>query len=122
MSKLKSHFSKFTRKTTVFLGSPLALVANFAIVIVWAITGFINGFNDSHQLFINTFTTIYTYLMVTILQNSQNRDSRAIQLKLDELLATQNEARNELIALEKAEDSQLNKIERSLEEVKKNSD
>jgi low affinity Fe/Cu permease len=119
MLKLKTRFSRFTRKATLFLGSPFALIANVLIVVVWAITGYINGFSDSHQLFINTFTTIYTYLMVTILQNSQNRDSRAIQLKLDELIAKQEKARNELIALEKAEDSQLDAIEQSLKDVKR---
>lgn len=85
----------------------------------------IKGFDDTHQLLINTGTTIYTFytfLMVTVIQNSQNRDSRAIQLKLDELLATQAEARNELIALEKDEESKVNEIERSLDDVRKISD
>lgn len=112
-------FSRITRRITLWLGSPTALILNVSIVVVWAVVGLIKGFSDTHQLFINTFTTIWTYMMVTVLQNTQNRDSKAIHMKLNELLSVKAEARNELIALEEAEDEKLDAIAQGFEELKR---
>ena len=107
-----SVFTRFARWSSRAAGTPFAFVAAVAVVLVWGITGPIFGFSDTWQLVINTGTTIITFLMVFLIQNSQNRDSMAIHLKLDELLRAVNEANNELI---EAEDED----EKSLEQLKK---
>jgi low affinity Fe/Cu permease len=79
-------FSRFARRTALLLGHPMSFIVAVLVVLIWAITGPFYHFSDTWQLVINTGTTIVTFLMVFIMQNTQNRDGEAIQLKLDELI------------------------------------
>ncbi|MDZ4795044.1 MAG: low affinity iron permease family protein [Bacteroidota bacterium] len=99
-SKFSAAFEKFSAKITKATGSSTAFVLAFVIVIVWAITGPIFNFSTTWQLVINTGTTIITFLMVFIIQQSQNKDTIAIQLKLNELIAASATASNRLINVE----------------------
>jgi low affinity Fe/Cu permease len=93
------------------VGSPYAFLIALGVVVVWAVTGPIFGFSDTWQLVINTGTTIVTFLMVFLIQNSQNRDARAIQLKLDELLRAVSQARTDLVDLENCSDEELDQLQ-----------
>jgi low affinity Fe/Cu permease len=99
---LKDRFNRISARLTDALGSFQALVASVLLVVVWALTGPVFNFSDTWQLFINTTTTVVTFWMVFVIQNSANRDAKAIHLKLDELLRVHEAARNELITLEQA--------------------
>ncbi len=90
-------FERFSTKVVSMTGSPWAFIVAFAVIIVWAVTGPLFGFSDTWQLVINTGTTIVTFLMVFIIQKSQNKDSKSIQLKLNELIAATRTASNRLI-------------------------
>lgn len=98
-----------------FSGRPLAFVLALGCVIAWAVSGPIFGFSETWQLVINTGTTIVTFLMVFLLQNSQNRDSSAIQCKLDELIRAVEAARGEFIGIEHMTDAELDEIREFLE-------
>ena len=111
-------FSEAARQASCILGSPAAFVGACAIVIVWALTGPIFGYSDTWQLVINTGTTIITFLMVFLIQHTQNRDSRALQLKLDELLRSVGAARNKLINLEGCTDEEIDQIERQFKALR----
>jgi low affinity Fe/Cu permease len=97
------------------VGRPFAFVAAMAIILFWGLTGPLFGFSDTWQLVINTGTTIITFLMVFVIQNSQNRDAAAMQAKLDELIRTQQEARNAFIGIEHLTDVQIELIRAALE-------
>jgi low affinity Fe/Cu permease len=99
------------------LGSLPALVAAVALVIGWALSGPLFGFSDTWQLFINTTTTVITFWMVFVIQNSQNRQSKAVSLKLDELIRSIAEARNEFVGLDQATDEELAEHEREFEHI-----
>jgi len=102
-------FSRTASKIADLTGRPVAFLAAVLVIAVWAVTGPIFGFSDSWQLVINTGTTIATFLMVFLIQNTQNRDARAIHLKLDELLRAAPGARKEFM---EAEEEDLDEIER----------
>ena len=95
------------------LGSPFALVAAIALIVGWAVTGPLFGFSETWQLIINTGTTIVTFLMVFVIQASQNRDSKAIHLKLDEVIRAVKGARNELIGEEASSEARSTSTNRS---------
>jgi low affinity Fe/Cu permease len=97
-------FVRFSKATAAATGRPITFISAVLIIIVWAVTGPIFNFSDTWQLVINTGTTIITFLMVFLIQNTQNRDSVAIQLKLDELISAVKDARNELINVEELDD------------------
>jgi low affinity Fe/Cu permease len=107
MQSQKSSFSSFAQWTSLKLGNPLAFVSATAIIVVWAISGPLFHFSDTWQLVINTGTTIITFLMVFIIQNTQNRDNEAIQLKLDELIRAAKGAHNEMLGIEHLTDKDL---------------
>lgn len=100
-------FRKFSHRTSITVGSPIAFILAVAIIIVWIISGPLFGFSDTWQLVINTSTTIITFLMVFLIQNTQNRDAKAMHLKLDELIRAMKGARNSLVDLEDFSDEEI---------------
>src|SRR5215468_1328687 len=113
--KSKSRFTRFAKWTSRVTGRPLAFMVAFMVILVWAVTGPLFGFSDTWQLVINTGTTIVTFLMVFLIQNTQNRDSEAIQIKLDELIRAAKGAQNSLLDLEELEDEELDRIHHQYE-------
>jgi low affinity Fe/Cu permease len=103
-------FTRFAKWTSRATGHSATFVAAVLIIFVWAVTGPIFGFSDTWQLVINTGTTIITFLMVFLIQNTQNRDSAAMQLKLDELIRAINDAHNGLLDLEELTEEDLDRI------------
>jgi low affinity Fe/Cu permease len=112
-------FRVFARRTSIMLGSAWAFVGALFIIAVWAITGPTFHFSDTWQLIINTGTTIVTFLMVFLIQNTQNRDAKAMHLKLDEVIRALKKARNELVDVEDLSDEELNKLEEQFKRVRK---
>ncbi len=102
-------FSAVADRVSVLAGRPLTFMTMIALIVVWAITGPIFGYSDAWQLVINTGTTIITFLMVFLIQNTQNRDGAAIQAKLDELIRA-SAAHNRFIGIEKLSDEELDKL------------
>jgi low affinity Fe/Cu permease len=111
-------FADLARRISCALGTPTAFMLACAVVILWILTGPVFGYSDTWQLIINTGTTIVTFLMVFLVQNTQNRDARALHLKLDELLRSLNQARNRLIDLENCSDEEIAQIERQFRALK----
>lgn len=111
-------FHKFAQKASALVGSPWTFLAALAIILIWLITGPIFNFSDTWQLFINTGTTIVTFLMVFLIQNTQNRDAKAIHLKLDELLRGVKGARTALIDLENFTDEELDKLQEEFQRLR----
>ena len=103
-------FRRFAFRISKQVGSPWMFVSALAVISLWAITGPIFHFSDTWQLVINTGTTIVTFLMVFLIQNTQNRDAEAIQLKLDELIRAVTQARNNLVDLEELSDEELERL------------
>ena len=109
-------FRKFAQATSSAVGSPGAFVLAVAVVVIWAVSGPLFGFSDTWQLVINTGTTIVTFLMVFLIQNTQNRDAKAIHLKLDELVRAVEGARQEIfVDLEDKDDTELAQVKREIE-------
>ena len=107
VSSFSKAYNKFASKITKATGSPFATISAILLIIVWLVTGPIFGFSDTWQLVINTGTTIITFIMVFIIQQSQNKDTTAIQLKLNELIACEEKASNRLVSIEDLTDSEL---------------
>jgi low affinity Fe/Cu permease len=105
-----SPFDRFSKRTARSTGHPFAFVAAVALILVWLVTGPLFGFGTTWQLVINTATTIVTFLMVFLIQNTQNRDAAAVQLKLDELIRSIEGAHNSLLDLEELSESELDDI------------
>jgi low affinity Fe/Cu permease len=108
---MNEFFRKFAHKMSFFMGSAWAFIVAVVIILIWATTGPLFDFSDTWQLVINTGTTIVTFLMVFLIQNTQNRDAQAIHLKLDELLRAVKEARTELVDLEDLSDEELAQLQ-----------
>ena len=104
-------FRVFARKASTILGSAWAFVAAVLVIVLWGVTGPTFHFSDTWQLIINTTTTIITFLMVFLIQNTQNRDAKAVHLKLDEMIRALKGARNQLVDLEDLSDEDLKKLE-----------
>src|SRR3989344_7095429 len=114
---MKDLFHRFARGCAELVGAPWAFAGALFLVIVWILTGRYFGYSDTWQLVINTGTTIITFLIVFLLQNSQNHDSRAIHLKLDELIHSAKTARNKMIDLEDMSDDELNRLHAEFEKL-----
>ena len=114
-------FRKFANKTSDAMGSPWAFIAAVLLILVWAITGPLFGFSEVWQLVINTGTTIITFLMVFLIQNTQNRDAKAMHLKLDELLRGVEGARTSMVDLEDLSDEDLKKLQYDFQRLRERS-
>ena len=114
---MREFFHRFAVATSRLLGTPGAFVAAVVVIGVWALSGPLFGYNDTWQLTINTGTTIITFLMVFLIQNTQNREARANELKLDELLRAIREARTSLVDIEDLSDEELAKLEAEFKRV-----
>lgn len=108
-------FTRFAGSIASFAGSPLAFIAALGAILIWGITGPLFDFSEVWQLIINTGTTIVTFLMIFLVQNSQNRDSAAMEAKLDELLRAVEQARADFIGIEHLTDHEIEKIRARLE-------
>ena len=107
---IKDRFNLFARGTSEKVGSVWAFIAALSVVIIWALTGPIFGFSDTWQLVINTSTTIVTFIMVFLIQSTQNRDAKAVHLKLDELIRALHGARNRFVDLEQLSEDELTEV------------
>jgi low affinity Fe/Cu permease len=114
MSPGRTVFDRFARWTERQLGRSVTFALAVLSVILWGTTGPVFGWSDTWQLVINTGTTIVTFLMVFVIQNAQNRDTQALQLKLDELIRVNTEARNSLMGLEEKSESEVENIKSGL--------
>lgn len=110
-------FRRFSQKTSELVGSPWAFMIATLTLVVWAVTGPLFHFSDTWQLVINTGTTIVTFLMVFLIQNTQNRDAKAIHLKLDELVRATKRARNSFVDIESLSDDELKELEETFKQV-----
>jgi low affinity Fe/Cu permease len=116
---MREYFHKFANIVSNIVGTAWVFLLALAIVIVWAFTGPFFGYSDTWQLVINTGTTIVTFLMVFLIQNTQNRDAKAIHLKLDELIRAVGKARTELVDLEELSEDDLENLQREFQELHK---
>lgn len=110
-------FARFARRAARVMGHPVAFLVSVLLIVAWALTGPIFRFSDTWQLAINTSTTIVTFLMVFLIQNTQNRDSEAMQLKLDEMIRSVEGAHNALLDLEELSEDELDRLKGLYEEL-----
>jgi low affinity Fe/Cu permease len=115
--KNASLYSRLAKQASRFCGKPIVFVMAVATIMVWIVTGPIFRYSDTWQLVINTATTIITFLMVFLIQSSQNRDTQAIQIKLDELIRATQGAHNALLDLEELEEHELDAFRAKYEEI-----
>lgn len=120
--RMRDAFHVFARKSSSVLGSAWAFIIAIFVIFVWAVTGPTFHFSDTWQLIINTGTTIVTFLMVFLIQNTQNRDAKAVHLKLDELIRALQGARNNLVDLEKLSDDELGKLEQQFTKLREHAE
>jgi low affinity Fe/Cu permease len=113
----KNLFERFANWATNATGSSAAFIIAFSVIIVWGVTGPLFGYSDTWQLVINTGTTIITFLMVFLIQKSQNKDSKAIHLKLNELIASHQGASNRMVDLEDLNEQELDNLHKFYEEL-----
>jgi low affinity Fe/Cu permease len=118
-TKSRSRFTRLTKWTAHFCGQPITFSLALGIIVGWALLGPYFGFSDTWQLVINTGTTIVTFLMVFLIQSTQNRDTESIQVKLDELIRAVGHARNELLDLEELEECDLDDLKQTFIELAK---
>lgn len=115
---VRTYFRSIAERNAQAVGSPYAFFAAVAIIVVWAASGFMFHFSDAWQLVINTFTNVATFFIVFLIQNSQNRDTKAIHLKLDELIRAIAGARTQLVGLETLSDDELDRLERQFQRIR----
>jgi len=115
---MRDAFRIFARNSSIVVGRAWAFTIAVIIIVVWAVTGPTFHFSDTWQLIINTATTIVTFLMVFLIQNTQNRDAKAVHLKLDEIIRALKNARNELVDLEELSDEDLKKLEKEFQRIR----
>ncbi len=115
---MRGGFQRFAWRASERLGTPQAFFGSLTVIVVWLLTGPLFHFTDAWQLVVNTATSVVTFLMVFLIQATQNRDSRATQLKLDELIRSQKRARNVFADLEHATDEELEEFEREFVKIR----
>ncbi|AZB28474.1 low affinity iron permease family protein [Chryseobacterium balustinum] len=113
----KSFFERFSDRAVCFTGSPTAFIVATLLVVIWAATGPFFNFSETWQLVINTGTTIVTFLMVFLIQKTQNKDSKAIQIKLNELIASSQTASNRLVDIEDLTEKELDQLHKYYEKL-----
>ena len=113
----RSFFDRFARRVAYFAGHPTAFAGAVALIALWLVCGPLFGFSDTWQLVINTGTTIVTFLVVFLIQNTQNRDGAALQLKLDELIRAMEGAHNALLDLEELPENDLDRFRKQYQEL-----
>ena len=113
---MNAYFTSFASAVSSAMGKPISFVTAVALVLLWALCGPFFGFSEVWQLVINTGTTIVTFLMIFVLQNTQNRDNKALQAKLDELILTSRYAENRFIGIEHLDEQELRALRRLVEE------
>jgi low affinity Fe/Cu permease len=116
--KIREIFRKFATVTAKMVGSAYAFLLAFVVIVIWAVLGPFYHYSDTWQLIINTGTTIITFLMVFLIQSTQNRDSLSLQLKLDELIRAIKNARNELIDVEDLSEEEISRLKNEFERKK----
>jgi low affinity Fe/Cu permease len=119
---MRDLFHKIAQRVSNLVGSAWAFTTAMLIIVVWAATGPLFGFSDTWQLVINTGTTIITFLMVFLIQNTQNRDAKVIHLKPDELIRVTKRARNHLVDLEDLEEEELDRLEQEFQRLRERDD
>lgn len=112
-------FSRFASRTAQFVGHPYVFFSAVAILVIWGITGPYFHYSNTWQLVINTGTSVITFLVVFLIQNTQNRDAKALHLKLDELIRSHHPANDDLIDIEKLSDEELEALEKRYEAIRK---
>ena len=114
---MRETFRTFAARVSDRVGSPAAFIIGLGLIVAWAVTGPLFHYSDTWQLVVNTATTIVTFLMVFLIQNTQNRDARALHLKLDELLRAVKGARTAMVALETSTDEELAELQEEFERL-----
>jgi low affinity Fe/Cu permease len=113
----RAWFTRFTKWTARAAGRPMAFILATGMLVIWGVSGPVFGFSDTWQLVINTSTTIVTFLMVFLIQSTQNRDGEALQVKLDEIIRALDDGRNELLDLEELEEAELDTVRMEYEDL-----
>lgn len=116
---MKNVFNHAAKTVSCFIGHPITFTLAISSVVIWLMLGPFYKFSDNWQLVMNSFTSIVTYLMIFLLQNTQNRDTNSIQIKLDELIRVHGKAKNHIIDLDKLSDDQLKELEKKYKEISK---
>jgi low affinity Fe/Cu permease len=111
------NFRKFAAKAAEIVGSPESFLVALLMILTWAALGPRYGWSEGHQLFVNTLTTIVTFMIVFLIQNTQNRDTKSLHLKIDELLKATRGARNSMIDLDRLSDEQLRRLEAEFKRI-----
>jgi low affinity Fe/Cu permease len=114
---MRDRFRSFAHGTAEVVGSPWAFALGVAVILIWAVTGPLFHFSDTWQLIINTGTTVVTFLMLFLIQSTQNRDAKAMHLKLDELIRAVGAARTKLVHLENLTDDELSNLEQEFQKL-----
>lgn len=118
LMKMNEAFRKFSVLAATALGSPWLFVVNVFLILVWLVSGPFFHYSDTWQLLVNTATTVFTYLAVFLIQNTQNRDAKAVHLKLDELISSMAGARNRLVDLEDLSDEELAELQQQFQKLR----
>ena len=118
LMSIRNLFSVFSTVSANLLGSPWMFVANVVLILVWFLSGPFFDYSDTWQLIVNTATTVFTYLAVFLIQNTQNRDAKAVHLKLDELITSVEGARNKFVDLENLTEEDLRSVEQQFKKLR----